>query len=106
MRRSLSLIAILAVAAAAWALPGAGAEQTVEAAPLIDRQAQAVCPYVVATDTVDTIISVLAPGARKAEHLVAGGGRCRRNHQDALGRRRGPGQSRRCSSLRCCLGGR
>jgi hypothetical protein len=89
MRRSLSLIAILAVAAAAWALPGAGAEQTIEAAPLIDRQAQAVCPYVVATDTVDTIISVLAPGTRKAEiswpvvgdvaattktRLVAGGG--------------------------------
>ena len=66
MRRSFSLIAILALAAAAWALPGAATEQTVEATPVIDRQVQAVCPYVVTTDTVGTVVSVLAPGADKA----------------------------------------
>ena len=66
MRRSLSLIAILALAAAAWALPGAGTEQPVEATPLIDRQVQAVCPFLAATDTFNTTMGVLAPGAKTA----------------------------------------
>ena len=89
MRRSLSLIAILALAAAAWALPGAGTEPAIEATPVIDRQDQAVCPFVVATDSLNTPINVVAPGAKTASvswplvgdvaattktRLVAGGG--------------------------------